>query len=134
VVYRSDANLVVPPDDTPLWRYLDFARFMALLDSASLWFARADTFSDQYELAVPAADMAAARSGAAAILADGRTHDGVVHYLAAAADRPAGELAGFPDSEIAGPAVAVRRPGAVHIVLAGGSGGVRRNVGQLRPG
>jgi len=60
--YQSDANLVVPADDTPLWRYLDFARFMALLDSASLWFARADTFSDQYELAVPAADMAAAVS------------------------------------------------------------------------
>jgi hypothetical protein len=101
-VYQSDANLVVPADDTPLWRYLDFARFMALLDSASLWFARADTFSDQYELAVPSADMAAARSGAAGILADGRTRDGVVRYLAAVADRPAGELAGLPDSEIAG--------------------------------
>ena len=46
--------------------------------------------------------MAAVRSGAAAILADGRTRDGVVRYLAAAADRPAGELAGLPDSEIAG--------------------------------
>ncbi len=102
MVYQSDANLVVPPDDTPLWRYLDFARFMALLASASLWFARADTFSDQYELAVPAADMAAVRSGAAAILADRCTRDGVVRYLAAAADRPAGELAGLPDSEIAG--------------------------------
>ena len=48
-VYQSDPNLSVPADDTPLWRYLDFARFMALLDSASLWFARADTFTDQYE-------------------------------------------------------------------------------------
>jgi hypothetical protein len=68
---------------------------MALVGSASLWFARADTFSDQYELAVPAAEMAAARSGAAAILADGHTRDGVVRYLAAVADRPAGELAGL---------------------------------------
>lgn len=63
-VYQSDPNLSVPPDDTPLWRYLDFARFMALLESASLWFARTDTFSDQYELAVPTADMPAARAGA----------------------------------------------------------------------
>ena len=101
-VYQSDPNLSVPPDDTPLWRYLDFARFMALLESASLWFARADTFSDQYELAVPAADMPAARSGAAAILADSRTRDGIVRYLAATTGRPRTELAGLPDSEVAG--------------------------------
>jgi hypothetical protein len=101
-VYQSDPNLVVPPDDTPLWRYLDFARFTALPDGASSWFARADTFSDQYELAVPAADMAAAREGATSILADSRTREGVVRYLAATADRAAGELAALPDSEIAG--------------------------------
>jgi len=101
-VYQSDPNLVVPPDDTPLWRYLDFARFVALLDSASLWFARAETFSDQYELAVPTVDMPTAREGAASILADSRTREGVVRYLAATADRPAGELAALPDSEIAG--------------------------------
>lgn len=101
-MYQSDPNLVVPPDDTPLWRYLDFARFLALLDSASLWFARADTFSDQYELAVPAADMAAARQGAASILADNRTREGVVRYLAATAGRAAGELVALPDSELAG--------------------------------
>ncbi len=100
-MYQNDPNLSVPPDDTPLWRYLDFARFIALLDSASLWFARADTFSDRYELAVPAADMAAARSDAATILGDGRTREGVVRYLAATANRSAGELARLADSEIA---------------------------------
>jgi hypothetical protein len=100
-MHQTDPNLSVPPDDTPLWRYLDFARFMAVLDSASLWFARADTFGDRYELAVPTADIAAARSGAAAILGDGRTREGVVRYLAATANRPAGELASLPDSEIA---------------------------------
>lgn len=89
-------------DDTPLWRYLDFARFMAMLDGATLWFARADTFSDQYELAVPAADMPAARSGATAILADRRTREGIVRYLAATSGRPGTELAGLPDSEVAG--------------------------------
>lgn len=60
ILISSARFLPVPPDDTPLWRYLEFAPFMALLESASLWFARADTFSDQYELAVPAADMGAA--------------------------------------------------------------------------
>ncbi len=99
---QSDPNLSVPPDDTPLWRYLDFARFMALLDSASLWFARADTFSDPYELAVPALDVPAARAGAAAILADRRTREGVLRYLAAVAEQPGTELAGLPDAEIAG--------------------------------
>jgi hypothetical protein len=101
-VHQSDPNLSVPPDDTPLWRYLDFARFMALLDSASLWFARADTFSDQYELAVPAADMTAARSGATAILADRRTREGIARYLAAVTGRPGIEIAGLADSEIGG--------------------------------
>jgi hypothetical protein len=101
-VHQSDPNLSVPPDDTPLWRYLDFARFMALLDSATLWFARADTFTDQYELAVPAADMPAARSGATALLADRRTRQGIVRYLAAVTGRPGTELGGLPDSEIGG--------------------------------
>lgn len=99
---QSDPNLSVPPDETPLWRYLDFARFMALLDSASLWFARADTFADPYELAVPAADVSAARAGAAAILASPRTRDGIVRYLAAVTGQPGPELAALPDGEVAG--------------------------------
>jgi hypothetical protein len=101
-VYQSDPHLSVPPDDTPLWRYLDFARFMALLDSGSLWFARADTFSDHYELAVPAADMPAALAGAAEILADTRTREGILRYLAPAAGRPEADLARLPDTDVAG--------------------------------
>lgn len=36
-------------DKTKLWRYIDLAKFVSLLDSRSLWLARSDTFRDQGE-------------------------------------------------------------------------------------
>lgn len=39
----------IPPDDAILWRYMRFPRFVALLASNQLWFARADQFPDHYE-------------------------------------------------------------------------------------
>lgn len=39
----------IPPDQTVLWRYMDFARFVQLLENQTLWFARADTFEDPLE-------------------------------------------------------------------------------------
>jgi hypothetical protein len=41
--------LVVPPEDAVLWRYMDFARFIHLIETKTLWFARADTFEDPLE-------------------------------------------------------------------------------------
>ncbi|GFD75683.1 DUF2971 domain-containing protein [Tenacibaculum sp. KUL113] len=35
--------------DTKLWRYIDLAKFVSLLDSGALWLARSDTFRDQSE-------------------------------------------------------------------------------------
>lgn len=35
--------------DTKLWRYIDLAKFISLLDTSSLWLARSDTFRDQSE-------------------------------------------------------------------------------------
>jgi hypothetical protein len=101
-VYQSDPNLSVPADDTPLWRYLDFPRFMSLLDSAAMWFARADTFTDHYELGVPAADLSAARAGAEQVLADPHVREGIVRFLADATGLPRGGLAALPDGEVAG--------------------------------
>lgn len=46
---ESHPNLVLPPDDTVLWRYMDLAKFMLLLDKRSLWFARLDQFEDPLE-------------------------------------------------------------------------------------
>ena len=39
----------VPDMDTKLWRYLDFPKFMSLLDSRELFFTRADRFEDTFE-------------------------------------------------------------------------------------
>jgi len=36
-------------DDTKLWRYIDLAKFVSLLDSSALWLARSDSFRDQGE-------------------------------------------------------------------------------------
>lgn len=35
--------------DIKIWRYMDFAKFMFLLDSKSLFFSRSDLFEDPYE-------------------------------------------------------------------------------------
>lgn len=47
--FESHPNLITPPDDTVLWRYMDFARFVQLLESRQLWFSRADQFEDPLE-------------------------------------------------------------------------------------
>ena len=38
-----------PPDESTLWRYLDFAKFVAILSTKSLFFARADSLGDKFE-------------------------------------------------------------------------------------
>ena len=39
----------VPHPDTKLWRYMDLAKFLSLLESQSLYFTRLDHFNDPYE-------------------------------------------------------------------------------------
>lgn len=39
----------VPSANTLLWRYVDFPKFMSLLDSGELFFTRADKFEDKFE-------------------------------------------------------------------------------------
>lgn len=41
--------------DTVLWRYMDFLKFVDLLQSKSLWFTRLDQFQDPYEAYLPTA-------------------------------------------------------------------------------
>ncbi|HEV8387910.1 MAG TPA: DUF2971 domain-containing protein [Nitrososphaera sp.] len=46
---------VVPPaDDTKVWRYMDFAKFVSILDRKELFFCRADKFDDPLEGTTPA--------------------------------------------------------------------------------
>lgn len=44
----------VPDNETVLWRYMDFAKYVSLLSTRSLYFARCDTFDDPFEGAVGA--------------------------------------------------------------------------------
>jgi hypothetical protein len=47
--YEFHANLRTPPNDTVLWRYMDFAKFIQMIESKSLWFTRLDQLEDPLE-------------------------------------------------------------------------------------
>jgi hypothetical protein len=99
-MYVADPSLPLPPDEQPIWRYLDFPKFVAMLDTGELYLARADTFVDPFELAVPRLDVGAARQAALALVA-GEARNGVLAYLAYHGERPADELAKLPDERLA---------------------------------
>jgi hypothetical protein len=44
-----------PPEDktTTIWRYVNINKFVSMLDTSSLWFARADQFKDNFEGSSP---------------------------------------------------------------------------------
>jgi hypothetical protein len=42
-----------PNEDTKIWRYLDFTKFISLLDTSKLFFTRADLFEDTFEGSLP---------------------------------------------------------------------------------
>ena len=42
-----------PPADAILWRYMDFTKFVSLLETRALFFARADKLGDPFEGSVP---------------------------------------------------------------------------------
>lgn len=39
----------IPPENAILWRYIDFTKFVSLLESKSLFFTRSDKFEDPFE-------------------------------------------------------------------------------------
>jgi hypothetical protein len=47
----SPHKFVTPPDDdeAKIWRYMDFTKFVSLLDTNALFFCRADHFADAWE-------------------------------------------------------------------------------------
>ena len=46
----TESEFVTPPsDDAVLWRYMDFTKFVSLLEKSSLFFARADKLKDPFE-------------------------------------------------------------------------------------
>jgi hypothetical protein len=42
-------DLLVPPDDAKIWRYMDLAKFLFFLNRKSITFAKPSTFEDPYE-------------------------------------------------------------------------------------
>jgi hypothetical protein len=50
----------VPPEnrDVPIWRYMDFSKYVSLLDRQALFFARADLLGDPFEGSVGALNLA----------------------------------------------------------------------------
>jgi hypothetical protein len=47
--YEIHPEIVTPHDETVLWRYMDFAKFVQLIDTKSLWLSRQDQFEDPLE-------------------------------------------------------------------------------------
>ena len=48
-MFKSEPLLESPPPDASLWRYMGFTKFLSLLESSSLFFARADKLDDPFE-------------------------------------------------------------------------------------
>src|SRR5918911_241587 len=49
------SNLAKVPEnpEVKLWRYMDFAKFVSLLDTQSLFFSRSDLLGDSFEFTYP---------------------------------------------------------------------------------
>lgn len=54
---NNSIDLEVPPDDTVIWRYVDFPKFASFLYNKSLWFTRLDYLTDMYEGELPHENM-----------------------------------------------------------------------------
>ena len=48
-MYTEHPSFIAPRENAALWRYMDFTKFVSLLDKSSLFFARADKLSDPFE-------------------------------------------------------------------------------------
>lgn len=48
-MYQEQPIFIPPPDDATLWRYMDFTKFVSLLDRQALFFSRADRLGDPFE-------------------------------------------------------------------------------------
>ena len=59
-----------PIASQPLWRYISFSKFVSLLISKKLHFARADKFLDTYESSIPQRDLQKARNYFADLLSN----------------------------------------------------------------
>src|SRR6266702_3780894 len=61
VSYQEHPAFNTPSGDTVLWRYMDFARFVSLLERRALFFSAAAHLSDPFEGSYPKANVTARR-------------------------------------------------------------------------
>lgn len=47
--YFSPHPYEIPNSESSLWRYMDFTKYVSMLSTSTLYFARADTFEDPFE-------------------------------------------------------------------------------------
>ncbi len=52
-MYSAELLFDVPDEHTTIWRYMDFTKFVSLLDKKALYFTRSDKFDDKFEGAIP---------------------------------------------------------------------------------
>ena len=48
-MYVKNPEFEEPPDDTIIWRYVDFIKFISYLEKSALFFVRSDQLFDKYE-------------------------------------------------------------------------------------
>ncbi len=68
--YEAHPNFVTPLDDTVVWRYVDFTKFIDLLENSRLWFARADLLDDPREGDLTEAELSQLRGAASQEVAE----------------------------------------------------------------
>jgi hypothetical protein len=61
-MYEAHEIFNEPDPDTSVWRYLDFTKFVAMLQTQSLWFAKPETLGDPWEMAYTHANLARFRA------------------------------------------------------------------------
>jgi hypothetical protein len=59
-MYKEHASFIQPEDESiRVWRYMDFTKFVSLIDTRRLFFTRADKFDDPFEGSWPKINVAA---------------------------------------------------------------------------
>ncbi|PEF72085.1 hypothetical protein CON94_28385 [Bacillus pseudomycoides] len=52
-VLETNRSIVTTSDDTKIWRYMSFEKFVSLLENESLYFVRSNKFPDKFEGVLP---------------------------------------------------------------------------------
>ncbi len=48
-MHKLHRDFELPENNPKIWRYMDFTKFMDMLDKESIFFTRSDKFDDKFE-------------------------------------------------------------------------------------